>query len=186
MAGVPQPWLLGLTAMLLLGPKVIALMWLGIDRDLRAALGGGAPVVTTIAIEVLLSMLVAPIIMLGQTVAIVDILCGRPSGWIAQRREADGLPAMAALSLYGWHIGFGAIFLLAMIGGFADALWTLPVTIGLLAAPFTAMLVSRRDVGDWLSNRGLFVSPTPFGPDKRRVASPRPSDRLDEGVLAER
>ena len=185
-AGVPQPWLLGLTGLLLLGPKFIALMWIGIDRDLRTALGGGLRVTTTVAIEILLSMLVAPIIMLGQTVAIVDILCGRPSGWIAQRREADGLALSAALSLYGWHIGFGLVFLFAMVGGPADAVWSLPVTIGLLAAPFTAMLVSRRDVGNWLSERGLFVSPTLIGPDERWIRPAQRPSALDERALANR
>ncbi|QXQ07548.1 glucans biosynthesis glucosyltransferase MdoH [Sphingosinicellaceae bacterium] len=157
-AVLAQPWLLGLTLLLLFGPKLIAWMWLVIDRDLRSSLGGGRRATATIALEIPLSTLVAPIIMLGQTMAIVDILRGRPSGWLTQRREADGLAPRDALSLYRWHIVLGLGFAIAALAGLAGAAWTMPVTISLLAAPMTAMLLSRRDVGAYLSDRGLFVS----------------------------
>ena len=154
----PQPWLLALTGTLLFGPKLVALVWIAIDRNLRASLGGGKRATATVALEIPLSMLVAPIIMVGQTLAIVDILRGRPSGWLAQRREADGLDPRDALYLYGWHMALGLGFLLAAFIGMAGAIWTMPVTLGLLFAPLTAMLVSRRDVGAYLADRGLFVS----------------------------
>ena len=158
-AAVVPAWLLAATGVLLFGPKIVAWLWLTLDRDLRDRLGGGARATATMMLEIPLSMLVAPIVMVGQTLAIGSILRGRPSGWLTQRREADGLTLGDALRLYRWHMALGAIFfVVAGVSGTATGLWTLPVTVSLLAAPITAMLLSRRDIGAFLANRRLFVS----------------------------
>src|SRR3546814_1308949 len=75
---------------LLFGPKVLSVLWLLIDDSRRKALGGLDGILNSIAIEIPLSILVAPLNMLTQTMAIIDIIRGRPSGWSTQRREADG------------------------------------------------------------------------------------------------
>lgn len=155
---MPSGWLLMLTMTLLLGPKLLALAWLTVDDSLRRDLGGTRSLITTIVMEIPLSVLMAPIIMFTQTMAIVDIVRGRPSGWSAQCREADGIPFELAWKRYRWHVAFGSIFGAAILLGIDGALWTLPVAAGLIAAPWVAMVSARIDLGDWLAARGLFLS----------------------------
>lgn len=155
----PAPWLIALTVLLLLGPKLIAFIWLCVDQGLRESLGGTRKVVATIAIEVPLSMLVAPITMVNQTMAIIDILRGRPVGWTPQRRDADGMSLGDALMLCRLHMAIGIALFAPLLIGVGVTMWTLPVALGLLASPLTAMMSSRIDVGSWFADRGLFNVP---------------------------
>lgn len=155
---MPSGWLLLLTMMLLLGPKLLALAWLSVDDRLREDLGGTRRLIASIAIEIPISVLVAPIIMLTQTMAIIDIVRGRPSGWSPQCREADGITFAQAWPVYRWHVAVGGIFWIAILLGVEGALWTLPVAIGLVAAPWTAMVSARVDLGDKLASWGLFLA----------------------------
>jgi membrane glycosyltransferase len=177
---MPSGWLLTLTMTLLLGPKLLALAWLAVDRELRDSLGGTRGVITTVAMEIPVSIVVAPIIMLTQTMAIIDIVRGRPSGWSAQCREADGIPFAQAWRHYRWHVGVGSIFATAILLGIDGALWTLPVAAGLLSAPWLAMAGARIDLGDWLATRGLFLSADESRTRRLTLQSARPRSPLDE------
>src|SRR3546814_4352327 len=68
-------------------------------------------ILNSIAIEIPLSILVAPLNMLTQTMAIIDIIRGRPSGWSTQRREADGTTIRDAVFAYRWHVAMGVLCL---------------------------------------------------------------------------
>ncbi|MGE3747928.1 MAG: glucans biosynthesis glucosyltransferase MdoH [Sphingomonadaceae bacterium] len=155
---MPSGWLLALTAVLLLGPKVLALAWLSVDDELRERLGGTRNVIKSVALEIPVSILVAPMIMLTQTMAIIDIVRGRPSGWAVQCRDADGIPFDQAWQRYRWHVAMGALFWTAILLGVDGAMWTLPVAIGLTAAPWLAMVSARVDLGDRLAVNGIFLS----------------------------
>nr|WP_245843045.1 glucans biosynthesis glucosyltransferase MdoH [Sphingomonas laterariae] len=172
-SAMPGGWLLVLTLTLLLGPKLIAMAWLYVDDGLREAMGGGRKLALTVAIELPLSMLMAPITMINQTAAIVDILRGRPVGWMPQRRDADGMSFRDALILCRLHVGFGLLLLAPLLFGLAIPLWTLPVVVGLIGAPLTAMLTSRADVGDWFASKGLFA--VPQGPNPSRAPALAPA-----------
>ncbi len=159
-AALPAGWVIALTVFLLIGPKLIALLWLGVDQELRTSLGGGRRLIATVAIEIPLSMLVAPITMLSQTIAIIEIARGRPAGWATQRRGmVDEMTFGEALRLYRAHMAVGGLFALATLAGLSGALWTLPIAIGLLVSPAVALVTSRTDVGDYLRSKGLFLSP---------------------------
>src|SRR3546814_4041505 len=89
--------------------------------------------------------------MLTQTMAIIDIIRGRPSGWSTQRREADGTTIRDAVFAYRWHVAMGVLCLAPVMTGATIDFWMLPIIAGLLLAPVTATLTSRRDLGDWRS-----------------------------------
>src|SRR3546814_3880561 len=91
--------------------------------------------------------------MLTQTMAIIDIIRGRPSGWSTQRREADGTTIRDAVFAYRWHVAMGVLCLAPVMTGATIDFWMLPIIAGLLLAPVTATLTSRRDLGDWLASR---------------------------------
>jgi len=166
---VPSGWLLLLTMALLLGPKLMALMWLSVDDRLRNSLGGTRSVIASISVEVPVSVVMAPIIMLTQTMAIIDIIRGRPSGWSPQCRDADGISFDSAWDRYRWHVSVGMLFATAILTGVDGALWTLPVAVGLIGAPWIAMIGARVDIGDKLAAKGLFLSAA-----EARQLRPRP------------
>ncbi len=156
---ISSGWLLGLTLLMLLGPKVAALLSLPLDRDLLRQMGGWRNVVKGTLLEILISVVMAPVTMLTQTFAIVDILRGRRSGWSPQRREVDGLDFVEVTRFYRWHILLGLGLTAAMIAGIDGMLWTLPVAVGLVLSPATVWLTARSDVGDGLVRRGWLLSP---------------------------
>jgi len=156
---ISSGWLLGLTVLMLFGPKLAALVALGQDRELCRQLGGWRSIAKGTLLEVVTSVVTAPAIMLTQTMAIVDILRGRQSGWHPQRREVDGLDFAEVTRFYRWHLLLGAAIMAAIVLGLDGVIWSLPVAVGLLLAPATVWLTARADVGDWLVRRGYFVSP---------------------------
>lgn len=178
---ISSGWLLGLTGLMLFGPKAAALLSLSQDRDLVRQLGGWGSIARGTALEIVTSIVTAPAIMFTQTLAIVDILRGRQSGWHPQRREVDGLDFGEVTRFYRWHILLGAVMMMAILLGLDGAIWSLPVALGLLVAPATVWLTARADVGDWLVRRGYFVSPA----DRRRFEE-GPEDAAPELVLEPR
>ncbi len=156
---ISSGWLLGLTLLMLLGPKVAALLSLPLDRDLLRQMGGWRTVAKGTLLEILISVAMAPVTMLTQTFAIVDILRGRRSGWLPQRREVDGLDFREVVRFYRWHILLGLALTAAMVVGIDGMIWTLPVAAGLVLSPASVWLTARGDVGDWLVRRGWLLSP---------------------------
>jgi membrane glycosyltransferase len=149
-------WLIGLTLVLLFGPKVLALAWAAMDQRLTRSLGGWSGIVRGVAVDVPLSIIAAPMIMASQCLAIADIVSGRPSGWQPQRRDTEGIALLEALDYYRWHMLLGLVFWIAAISGNGGAIWQLPVALGLLGAPFLATITSRADLGESAAARGVF------------------------------
>jgi len=159
---LPSAWLLSLTALMLFGPKLVALLALSQDRALLRELGGWRCVLRTFPLEIITSIITAPVVMLTQTMAIIGILRGRRSGWMPQRRAAEGLAFAEVAHFYRCHVGLGALLMGAIAVGVDGTIWSLPVAIGLLLAPGVAWLTARADVGEWLVRRGFFVSPADY------------------------
>jgi len=143
-AAAPAPWLLGVTLAMLFGPKLLGLVWTLLDRRRRAGLGGVRRIAAGILVDVPLSALVAPMMMLTQTLNLVDILRGRSSGWSPQRRETDGIAFAEALRCYCPHAGLAAAMLTFAAAGMGSSLWLLPVAIGLVLSPWIEMFTARQ------------------------------------------
>lgn len=116
-----------LIAILLLLPKLCALVdWMLRARTLRRAV----VILRAGVVELAVSTIVAPLVMVRQTGAVLSVLRGRDCGWKsgkADRPLPRGLPeAMAGVAL----MGLGALG-----GQTASVLWLLPVALPLLAAP---------------------------------------------------
>lgn len=156
---MPSGWLLALTLTLLFGQKLLAILWLTVDHRLRATLGGTRRVIASISVEIPLAILMAPITMLTQTMGIIDIIRGRASGWSPQRRDADGTVFAEVWLRYRWHVAVSSLFWVAILGGVEGSLWTIPVALSLVAAPWLAAASARVDLGDRLAAKGLFVGP---------------------------
>jgi membrane glycosyltransferase len=110
-------------------------------------------------LETLIAGLMAPVVMLTQTIDVVAILLGRDSGWNAQRRGDGAIPARETRRLYRRHTVLGlALGALAALISISLALWMLPVVLGLALAIPLALLTGRR------SQSGLLRTPEELAP----------------------
>ncbi len=140
-------WMFVGTMGLLLIPKVLGCLAVLMNRAERRGCGGGIRLLIGMLIETVIAGLIAPLMMLTQSVDVVSILSGRDSGWQPQRRDG-GVPVFRdTVRRYRRHTVLGfAMGITAWLVSPPLALWMSPVTVGLgLAIPLVA-LTSRRDV----------------------------------------
>ncbi len=152
--------LLGLTGVLLFGPKILALfLRLWSTRSARR-FGGRLGLVLSFLLEVVFSTLLAPVMMLFHTTFVVRILAGNAVGWPAQPRGDRGMAWRQALARHTGHALLG-IVTLAALGLLAPSYvpWILPVIAGLLLSVPMAVISSRRGVGIAARKLRLFVTP---------------------------
>lgn len=160
-AVLPSGGLLAVTATLLFGPKLLAMVWALIDPARRIGFGGAARMTRGVIADIALSILMAPVAMLTQTINLFGILMGRKSSWNGQTRDRDGMGALDAIWLFKWHIllGIGLTAMAVQAGGLG---WISPVVAGLLLAPVLAALTARKDLGRRAEQSGLFVVADPW------------------------
>lgn len=148
------------TMSLLLIPRFLALALLVRDPHELTRHGGEAKVTLGVLLEMLVSALMAPILMLYHTRFVVSNLMGRSVQWSAQRRDEASLSFTEACRTYASHtlVGVGATLLLAW-GAPGLLPWALPVTLGLILAVPVSMLVASPRIGLALRHWGLLLIP---------------------------
>ena len=152
--------LFGFTLALLLAPKLMALILALGDRETRAGFGGWVQLVAGFLVESIASVLMTPVMMVMQSVAVVEVLIGRDSGWSVQRREGDELSGRDAWRAHRGHVILG-------VGGALGALlvskdflvWASPVFLSLSLSALLSLHTSRPKFGHFLRRRGLFQIP---------------------------
>jgi membrane glycosyltransferase len=156
-------WMFVGTMGLLLIPKVLGCLAVLMNRADRRGCGGGIRLLLSLLLETVIAGLIAPLMMLTQSIDVVSILIGRDSGWQPQRRDG-GVPVFRdTVRRYRRHtlLGF-AMGTAAWLVSPSLALWMSPVTVGLaLAIPLVA-LTSRRD--GVLASFGLLRIPEEAAP----------------------
>ncbi len=182
----PSGWLLALTVVLLFGPKLMAVWWMLLEPARRGGFGGGKALVKSVALDIPLSVLVAPMMMMTQTLAVVDILRGRKSGWEAQNRVSDGISLSDSARHYRWHLAVGGVMAVAAVLGVQSAIWMAPIFAGLLAAPLLVAWTSRASLGRLTLRRRLFLIPEELRPTALiRDARPSAEDRGEPPVITD-
>lgn len=185
--------LLGAAALLLLTPKLIGVARALLDRRGRRAHGGGLRLPASALIELIASILLAPLFMVGHSRHVATILLGRDGGWSPQTRAGEAMAWRDALRLHALDMALGALFLagaLSLSGAFA--LWLAPVYGPLLLAPALSRVSSGAGLAAWLRRRGLLLIEEERRPPaivadlgaaraeyRRRAESMRPLYRLD-------
>jgi membrane glycosyltransferase len=148
------------TMALLLIPKLMGALLVARNPATRQAVGGARGLALSVAAEVALSALMAPIFMLMHSRAVVDVLRGRHSGWAAQQRDEGRLKLKTAWRRHWLHTALGLAW-----AGAAYTLdpvllaWTSPVAVGLVLSIPLSMATSRADAGAACRRRGLFLTP---------------------------
>lgn len=88
-------------------PKLLGAAHALRSRDARGAPKDGARLIAGILFEMLFSMLFAPVLMVTQTTALVEVVAGKDSGWKAQRRDDGGIGLGQILDFHQWHVVLG-------------------------------------------------------------------------------
>ena len=137
-------WMFIGTMALLLLPKLLGCFAILVRSGERRGFGGAIRLLAGVLYETLIAGLMAPVVMLTQSVDVAAILLGRDSGWNVQRREGGGISSAQTIRLYRRHTMLGLL-----LGGVAWlvspylALWMLPVVLGLVLAIPLALLTGR-------------------------------------------
>ncbi|WP_449473845.1 glucans biosynthesis glucosyltransferase MdoH [Sphingobium chungangianum] len=159
---LPSGGLLALTAVLLFGPKLLAMGWAMADPARRIGFGGAARMSRGVIADIALSILMAPVSMLTQTINLFGILMGRKSSWSGQIRDRDGMSITSAIWLFKYHIMLGGLLTVLAIRGGTSVGWIMPVVAGLVLAPVLAAVTARKDLGQKAERSGLFQVAEPW------------------------
>jgi membrane glycosyltransferase len=152
--------LLGMTLAALFLPKLMGLALALFHPAERRAFGGALRLCTSVLAEIIFSTLLAPVMMLFQTLAIAATLVGRSIIWEAQPRDDRGLGWREALRRLGWHSLVGLTWAVGVWLVAPDFFWWLtPIWLGLALALPLAVWSSRRSLGLALKRIGLFLTP---------------------------
>ncbi|WP_152208147.1 glucans biosynthesis glucosyltransferase MdoH [Marinobacter changyiensis] len=174
----PQ-WAIGLalsTVVLLFLPKFLAILSLLISRQAKL-FGGFFRLLGSVLVEILISVLLAPVRMLAHSRYILGAMLNFSLSWAGQNRtEETTWPEALVSQSPGMLVGLAW-------SGFAywlDPLffyWSLPVAIPLVLAAPTSVLLSRVNVGKSLAKHRMLMIPEEVRP------SPLLQDAVDERRL---
>jgi membrane glycosyltransferase len=144
----------------LLIPKMLGLTRALLSRRIRRGGGGVIGVGASFLLEVILSALYAPILMLIQSRYVFEVFMGRDSGWKPQRRDSGGTSWSDA-----WHFHKRHMLLSGMTTAIVWLLsppllaWLSPALLGLLlSVPLSCASGSQR-LGRILSRLSLLRTP---------------------------
>jgi membrane glycosyltransferase len=190
-----QPWpvvdprqllaLAGVTAAMLFLPKLLPLLLALCDGERRRSFGGGLRLLRSTVAEVGFAMLLAPVLMLQHSKAVVVILLGRSVSWNGQQRDGESERWGAMAALFGATTAIGCLWALAA-GLLAPGLllWLSPIVAGLLAAIPLAVLSSRVDLGLAARRRGWLATPEELAPPPELAGLPASEQRSAPGRRA--
>ncbi len=157
--------LLVATLVALLAPRFLGWLSVMADGSASAAHGGRIRVTTSLLVEMLVAALLAPLLMVHQTLAVLGVISGRTVQWGPQRRRAgDSRWAIAQGELIATLAGAG--FVALILWAAPDLVWWLaPVWLPLVLAMPIAVVVSSVGLGLWLARRRLLLVPAESRPD---------------------
>ncbi|MEM7578190.1 MAG: glucans biosynthesis glucosyltransferase MdoH, partial [Planctomycetota bacterium] len=146
--------------LMLLIPKFYAVCLLLQRPALLKAHGGELATVGGAIVEVIVSVLISPLMMLYHSRFVLTTLRGKTVNWGKQNRDESALGWAEAWEDHRWHMGLG-LAALAVVWLAAPSLlmWSLPVLVGLVFAVPIAKLMSSASAGAWLRDRGLLLIP---------------------------
>ena len=154
------------TALLLLAPRLLGWLATLMKREPREAHGGAFRLTVSVAFELLIGSLLAPLLMIHHTKIVFSIVAGTTVRWGAQRRRTRGARSQLIRSeLFSTLLGAGSASLLAL---FAPGLlwWLAPIWLPLALSIPLALLVSSVFAGQLLAKMGILTVPSESRPDE--------------------
>jgi membrane glycosyltransferase len=154
-------WLFISIFLLSIFPKIAGVLDVILTRGAIKRYGGVMRFGASVLIELVASMLMAPIIAVYVSIFLFGLLFGRSVTWSGQNRDRLGVSLTSAIKAMGLQtiIGLTLAIIIYREGGLAAALWALPFVGGLcVAIPFT-MFTASTFFGRWSARLGLFAIP---------------------------
>jgi membrane glycosyltransferase len=151
-----------LTLALLFVPRILGIVQALSKRHLY---GGAFRLIVSAVLENLLSVILAPVLMIFHTLFVLSTLLGLQIRWNAQNRADTGLTFTHCLVLYGWITCLGLLaqaVAMTYLGSFS--LWLTPIFAGWILSPVLAWLTSMSEIGLFCRSLGLFLSPEEVDP----------------------
>jgi membrane glycosyltransferase len=171
-----------LSAIQLIGPKVLGCLLVLSRPGERRAFGGTAAVLKGMGTEILLSAALAPVLMIANTKAVFMTLRGRDTGWRPQQREAVGVAWRDAFRAMSWQMAAGLGFVAALCVRPDLSICFAPIVLPLLFAAPLAVLTSRpcalADVLKTPDDLGVSATPVVFRANLRPATAGHGQDAV--------
>jgi membrane glycosyltransferase len=136
--------------------------------------GGALRLVASMLIEMLFSMLLAPVRMLFHTKFVLAAFLGIAIHWKSPPREDSETHWREAFAKHGGHVLLGVAWGCGVYALNPALLpWLLPIAAGLVLSPLVSVFSSRVSPGRRSSRAGLFVIPEEVAPPKELLATGR-------------
>jgi membrane glycosyltransferase len=130
-------------ALLLVLPKVLILLR-GVFDGHNRRFGGTLRAGTSVLLEIVFSTLLAPVLLLLQSRAVMQVLFGLDGGWPATQRSENRLGLRDSWANSWWIVLIGGVALVATwLFAPAIALWVMPATLPAVFAPLLISASSR-------------------------------------------
>ncbi len=145
---------------LLFLPKILAITGAVLVPRVRRSFGGIFPLLAGGLLETVVSMLLAPCMMLAHTLMVLSIVSGRAVGWGNQSRETDGTAWADACRFHAIPtiIGIGWGFLAFDISK-TFGYWMSPILLGLVLSIPVSVWTSRSRYGRALARKNILATP---------------------------
>lgn len=149
-----------ITMAVLLAPKILGLIRALMLKSFCQACGGQIRLILSALLEMIVSALMAPIMMVMQTGAVMQILFGRDTGWNPQRRDDGSIPFHIIARRHYPHVALG---ILTLISGLIIApslvAWMSPTIGGLILSIFISWASGKKSLGLFLKKYGVLLIP---------------------------
>ena len=131
-----------------------------LDNQTRRSCGGALRLIISTILEVILSALVAPIMLVIQTGSVMQILFGSDTGWNPQRRDDGSIPFIQIVRRHRSHVILGFVTLVAaLLISPSLAAWMSPTIAGLILAIVLSWASGQLWIGLALRRMGLLLTP---------------------------
>ena len=160
------------TLVLLFLPKLLSVVLIWFKG--AKAYGGALRLFVSLLLEMLFSVLLAPVRMLFHTVFVVSAFLGWEVVWNSPQRDDDATPWKEAFARHGSQMLLGIVWAVGM--GLLDLnfLWWLsPIVFSLILSPFVSVISSRATVGLKSKRANLFLIPEEYDPPQELLDTDR-------------
>jgi membrane glycosyltransferase len=150
---------------MLILPKLVAIS-IHLAKDAHRY-GGKVPIVASMLTESLISMAVAPIMMLYHSRFVLLTLMGRKVRWNAQVRTDNGISLLDAVKCHGPQMIIGLLVTTILFFTAPSLLpWASPLLFGLVFAIPIGMLMASPRLGQWLAKFRVLSTPEETTPPR--------------------
>ncbi|WP_226569756.1 glucans biosynthesis glucosyltransferase MdoH [Mangrovibacter yixingensis] len=177
------------TMVLLFLPKLLSvlLIWCKGSKEF----GGAFRLLISLILEVLFSVLLAPVRMLFHTVFVVSAFLGWEVVWNSPQRDDDSTPWGEAFMRHGSQLLLGLVWAIGMAWlDLRFLFWLAPIVFSLILSPFVSVVSSRATNGLRTKRWKLFLIPEEYSPPQvlvdteRYLKSNRESELLNGFMLS--